>query len=82
MPVSYTHLDVYKRQPQTWASYAGMSYNIGAICGYIGLGFFADNFGRKPVVMIFFAASLVLTPLLYLWTHDLYLCLLYTSRCV
>ena len=39
--------------PQTWASYAGMSYNIGAICGYIGLGFFADSFGRKPVVMIF-----------------------------
>jgi MFS family permease len=61
---------------QTWASYAGMSYNIGAICGYIGLGFFADNFGRKPVVMIFFAASLVLTPLLYLWTTDLHLLLL------
>lgn len=61
---------------QTWASYAGMSYNIGAICGYIGLGFFADNFGRKPVVMIFFAASFVLTPLLYLWTHDLHLLLL------
>ncbi len=61
---------------QTWASYAGMSYNIGAICGYIGLGFLADNFGRKPVVMIFFAASLVLTPLLYLWTHDLHLLLL------
>jgi len=61
---------------QTWASYAGMSYNIGAICGYIGLGFFADNFGRKPVVMIFFAASLVLTPLLYWWTTDLDLLLL------
>jgi MFS family permease len=61
---------------QTWASYAGMSYNIGAICGYIGLGFFADNFGRKPVVMIFFAASLVLTPLLYWWTTDLHLLLL------
>lgn len=60
---------------QTWASYAGMSYNIGAICGYIGLGFFADNFGRKPVVMIFFAASLVLTPLLYWWTTDLHLLL-------
>ena len=42
-----------------------MSYNIGAIFGYIGLGFLADQFGRKPVVMIFFAASLVLTPVLY-----------------
>ena len=61
---------------QTWASYAGMSYNIGAICGYIGLGFLADNFGRKPIVMIFLAASLFLTPLLYWWTHDLNLLLL------
>jgi len=61
---------------QTWASYAGMSYNIGAICGYIGLGFLADRFGRKPIVMIFFAASLLLTPLLYLWTHDLQMLLL------
>ena len=47
--------------PQTWASYAGMSYNLGAIIGYIGLGFLADHFGRKPIVMIFFAGSLVLT---------------------
>jgi MFS family permease len=62
--------------PQTWASYAAMSYNAGAICGYIGLGFLADNFGRKPIVMIFFAASLVLTPVLYLWTTDLHLLLL------
>jgi len=62
--------------PQTWASYAGMSYNIGAIGGYIGLGFLADHFGRKPIVMIFFAASLVLTPLLYWWTADLHLLLL------
>ena len=53
-----------------------MTYNIGAICGYIGLGFFADKFGRKPVVMIFFAASLILTPVLYWWTHNLYLLLL------
>jgi len=61
---------------QSWASYAGMSYNIGAICGYIGLGFLADRFGRKPIVMIFFAASLVLTFALYKWTTDLHLLLL------
>ena len=53
-----------------------MSYNIGAICGYIGLGFLADRFGRKPIVMIFFAASLVLTFALYKWTTDLHLLLL------
>ena len=53
-----------------------MAYNIGAIAGYIGLGFFADAFGRKPVVWIFFAASLVLTPVLFLWTHNLDMLLL------
>ena len=57
--------------PQTWASYAAMSYNIGAIIGYAGLGFMADRFGRKPIVMLFFAASLVLTPALYMWTTNL-----------
>jgi MFS family permease len=62
--------------PQTWASYAGMSYNLGAICGYVGLGFLADRFGRKPIVMIFFAASLVLTFALYKWTTNLNLLLL------
>jgi MFS family permease len=35
----------------------------------------ADAFGRKPVVIVFFAMSLVLTPVLFLWTHDLTLLL-------
>ena len=43
------------------------------------VGFLADGFGRKPIVTIFFAASLVLTPVLYLWTHDLHLLLLATG---
>jgi MFS family permease len=61
--------------PQTWAAYAGMSYNIGAIVGYIGLGFLADRFGRKPIVMIFFAGALVMTYALYMWVTDLNLLL-------
>ena len=40
---------------QVWASYAAMAYNAGAIAGYISLGFLADRFGRKPIVIIFFA---------------------------
>jgi MFS family permease len=56
---------------QVWASYAAMAYNAGAIAGYIGLGFLADRFGRKPIVMIFFAMSLVMTPVLFMWTQDL-----------
>lgn len=61
--------------PQQWASYAGMAYNFGAILGYAGLGFLADRFGRKPVVMLYFAAALLLTPVLFLWTQDLTLLL-------
>jgi MFS family permease len=53
-----------------WASYAGMAYNFGAICGYISLGFLADRFGRKPIVMLYFAAALLMTPVLFLWTQD------------
>jgi len=60
---------------QSWQAYAGMWYNVGAIIGYISLGFFADIFGRKPVTLIFFAVSLVMTPVLFLWTHDLTLLL-------
>jgi MFS family permease len=59
------------QQPQAWASYAGMAYNVGAIIGYASLGFLADRFGRKPVVMIFFALAFVMTPVLFLWTQDL-----------
>jgi MFS family permease len=33
---------------QTWQAYAGMAYNVGAIIGYVSLGFLADIYGRKP----------------------------------
>ncbi len=55
----------------SWASRAGMIYNAGAIAGYISFGFIADRIGRKPAVMLYFGASLVLTPVLFLWTHNL-----------
>ena len=58
-----------------WASYAGMAYNFGAILGYASLGFLADRFGRKPIVMLYFAAAFLMTPVLFLWTQDLSLLL-------
>src|SRR5580693_1342514 len=58
-----------------WASYTGMAYNFGAILGYASLGFLADRFGRKPIVMLYFAAALLMTPVLFLWTQDLNLLL-------
>jgi MFS family permease len=59
-----------------WASYAGMAYNVGAIAGYIGLGFFADVWGRKPVTLAFVVLAWLTTPVVFLWTHDLNLLLL------
>src|SRR5262249_58448040 len=58
-----------------WAAYTGMAYNAGAIVGYISLGFFADVLGRRPVVLAFFALSLLMTPVLFLSTTDLHLLL-------
>jgi MFS family permease len=62
-----------------WASFTGMAYNAGSIAGYVGLGFLADAFGRKPVTLAFFAFSLLFTPVLFLWTHDLHLLLIIAS---
>lgn len=61
---------------QKWASYAGMAYNFGAVAGYMGFGFLADRFGRKPTTALFFFMALALTPVLFLWTHDLRLLLI------
>jgi MFS family permease len=58
-----------------WASLAGMAYNVGAVFGYLLLGFSADAWGRKPVLLAWYAGALLLTPVLFLWTHDLALLL-------
>jgi MFS family permease len=55
-----------------WASYAGMAYTAGSITGYVGFGFLADAFGRKPVTMAFFALTLALTPVLFFSTNALH----------
>jgi MFS family permease len=59
-----------------WASFTGMAYNAGSILGYVGFGFLADAYGRKPITFLFFAMSLLLTPALFLLTSDLHLLLL------
>jgi MFS family permease len=61
-----------------WASLAGMIYNVGAIIGYILLGFLADSIGRKKTTILYFLLSLILTPILFLFTHDLYFILIFT----
>ncbi len=59
-----------------WASYAGMSYTVGSVLGYISFGFLADAYGRKPVTIVYFVLALALTPVLFFWTEDLTLLLI------
>ena len=54
-----------------WASYTGMSFTAGTIVGYVAFGFLADVFGRKPITMLYFALSLLLPPVMFLWTPSL-----------
>jgi MFS family permease len=62
-----------------WASFTGMAYNAGTIAGYISLGFLADALGRRPVTLAYFAFSLLVTPVLFLWTHELHLLLIVSA---
>jgi MFS family permease len=55
---------------ERWASLAGMTYNFGAVCGYVAFGFCADAWGRRPVTIAWFALAWLLTPALFLWTSS------------
>jgi MFS family permease len=52
--------------PARWGTLAGLSYTVGAIAGYLASGFFADAFGRRALLAVFFLGSVVTTPFLYL----------------
>ena len=55
---------------KAWAGYAGLVTGIGGTFGFISLGFLADAIGRKPVTMLFYLMCLILTPVVYLWPHN------------
>src|SRR3974377_601989 len=54
-----------------WSAYDGIGFTAGTIVGYVAFGFLADVFGRKPITMLYFALSLLLTPVMFLWTPSL-----------
>ena len=55
-----------------YAAIAGLLYTGVQIFGFVALGFLADAIGRKPTTMLWYAMSLVLTPVVYLWTHQMW----------
>jgi MFS family permease len=49
---------------------AGMIYTFAGILGLTAAGFIADRFGRRTLLALAFAGSLVATPLVFLWAHS------------
>jgi MFS family permease len=54
-----------------WGALAGILYNVGGIIGYVTSGFIADAIGRRKYLLMLNVGSLVMTPVVYLWTHSL-----------
>jgi len=54
-----------------WAGLAGLVTSVGGVAGFISLGFLSDAVGRKPVAMLFYFMCLILTPVVYLWAHNI-----------
>ena len=54
-----------------YAAIAGLLTTVVGTFGFVALGFSADWIGRKPTTMIWYAMSLVLTPVVYLWAQSM-----------
>ena len=68
-------------QNQEWQSYAGMALNGTAVIGYVGFGFLADAFGRKPVTIAYVIGSLLSVLLLFRWAEGLTTMLIGAGLC-
>jgi hypothetical protein len=54
-----------------YSAVAGLLGTGIAIFGFISLGFCADWIGRRPTAMIWYAACLILTPVVYMWAQSM-----------
>lgn len=54
-----------------WASVAGLIYTAGAVVGYLLSGFLADWMGRRLYLIFLFLGGIIMTPVVYLWSHSL-----------
>jgi len=58
------------QQAQRAASLTGVTYNIGTIAGYLVFGAFADRWGRKPVIELYYVGAFVMTVGLFLFVKS------------
>jgi MFS family permease len=61
---------------QRYVGLVGLVQNIGALLGFFTFGYLADAIGRKPTTFVYYLMCLILTPIVYLWVHDIHLLLL------
>jgi MFS family permease len=62
-----------------WAGLAGLVTGLCGTLGFISLGFVADLIGRRAVAMLFYLMCLILTPVVYLWAHNIYVLLFWVG---
>ncbi|HEY7064315.1 MAG TPA: MFS transporter [Chloroflexota bacterium] len=55
---------------QQWATYTALTYNTGAIAGYLVLGTLADLWSRKKTTWVYFLGSFLIVETLFLGVHD------------
>jgi MFS family permease len=55
---------------QHWASLAGLMFNVGAIAGYLLLGWLADTLGRRPTTWLYYLGALGLSLCFFLSVND------------
>lgn len=53
-----------------YAGYAGLLYAIGEIIGCVAFGWLAESFGRRWTLVAYLAGSVAITPVIFLWVHD------------
>ena len=58
------------QQAQRAASLTGVTYNIGTVAGYLVFGAFADRWGRKPVIELYYVGAFVMTVGLFLFVKS------------
>lgn len=62
-----------------WAGLAGLVTGVCGTIGFVSLGFLADQIGRRAVTMLFYLMCLILTPVVYLWAHNVYILLFWVG---
>jgi MFS family permease len=63
--------DVGAASPELAAGLVGIFYTVGALVGYILIAFVADRLRLRPLILIWFLGSAIMTPITFFVPHSL-----------